>query len=341
MARALLVALVLCAAPLTLACNTGPKLTKVEAPAAGVTLRYDLTPGQSYEGEVTHTEKINSATSSTSASNFFSFKLRLTVRGPDKDHGGMAVTARFSAVTVRWSLPLGIPISVAEFNRKTSEQLQGLEIDFAVDDTGKIVYMPELPDNFPDEMRGPVQQALDQLETAFLPVPAGAIKAGDQWKEDKKRGKKGKLGRYIEGSVQTRVDGFYTTGEPPVKVVKLISEEAATEITTTTSGGHEVKKQATTEALFATDLNYLVSYDNQRRTDDFGNTSTVENTKVTWTKLPAPAAGAATQTQDISDPCHPDYVGAEECDDGSAPPAGDEPPASSQPPAADPKPPAN
>lgn len=340
MVRALLAAFVLCAAPLTLGCKSGPQLTKVEAPAAGVALRYDLTPGQSYKGSVRHTETIRSATSSTSASNFFAFDLSLTVRGPDKDHGGMGVTARFSAVTVRWSLPLGISISVAEYNRKASEALQGLEIDFAVDDTGKIVYMPELPEEFPGELRGPVQQALDQLETAFLPVPSNAIKVGDQWKEDKKRGKKGKLGRYVEGAIQTRVDGFYRTGEPPVTVAKLVSEESVTEVTTTTSGGHEVKKRATTEALFATEQNYLISYVSDRQTDDLGNSTSFEKTEVSWTKMPAPA-GAQTQVQDISDPCHPDYVGAEECKSDTAQPADGQPPASSQPPASEPPPPAN
>lgn len=341
MVRALLAAFVLCVAPLTLACKSGPKLTKVEAPAAGVALRYDLTPGQVYKGSVRHNSTIRAADSATSASNHFSFDLTLTVRGPDKDHGGMAVTARFSAVTVRWSLPLGFPGSVAEYNRKASEQLQGLEIDFAVDDTGRIVYMPELPENFPGELRPVVQQALDQLETAFLPVPSNAIKAGDQWKEDKKRGKKGKLGRYIEGAIQTRIDGFYALGEPPITVAKLVSEESVTEVTTTTSGGHEVKKQATTEALFATEQNYLISYVSDRQTDDLGNSTTFEKTEVSWQKMPPPAAGAAPQVQDISDPCHPDYVGAEECQDSAAPPAEGEPPASSQPPAGQPPPPAN
>lgn len=342
MARALLVALVLCAAPLTVACNTGPKMTKVEVPAAGVALRYDLTPGQIYQGQVRHNASIRSTADQRSTiNNHFSFDLTLTVRGPDKDHGGMSVTSRFKNVTVRWSPPVGLALSTAEFNRKASQQLTGLEIDFAVDDTGRIVYIPELPDGFPEDVRPLVQEALDQLETAFLPVPANAITVGDKWKEDKKRGKKGKLGRYIDGSVNTRVDGFYKVGEPAVTVAKLISDEAVTEVTTTTSGGHEVQKQGTTEALFATEQNYLMSYVSERQTADPGVSTTFEKTEVSWTKMPPPAAGAAIQTQDISDPCHPDYVGAEECNDGAAAPAEGEPPASSQPPAAQPKPPAN
>ena len=46
--RAALVALVLAGATLS-GCASGPKMTKIEAPAEGLTLRYDLTPGQTYD----------------------------------------------------------------------------------------------------------------------------------------------------------------------------------------------------------------------------------------------------------------------------------------------------
>lgn len=333
MARAprLLLSLLLCASPsLLVGCKTGPQLTKVEAPAEGIALRYDLTPGQVYKGSVRHNETIRSANTSNSSSNHFSFDLTLVVRGPDAEHGGNHVTARFSAVTVRWTPPPGLPISVAELNKKASAQLQGLEVDFSVDETGKIVHMPELPDDFPKESRPIVQEALDMLETAFLSVPAQALKQGDTWKDEKKRGRQGKLGRYVQGTVQTKIDGFYKTGEPPVTVAKLVTEEEETEITTTSSGGHEVKKRGSTSALFATDQKYLVNYTADRQYDDTGNTNSFVKTEVSWQKVPSqttPAAASTTQVQDISDPCHPDYVGAEECVEQPAAPASEPAPA--------------
>ena len=134
MARAprLLLSLLLCASPwvlspLLLGCKTGPQLTKIEAPAEGIALRYDLTPGQVYKGSVRHNETIRSSNTSNSSSNHFSFDLTLVVRGPDQEHGGTHVTARFSAVTVRWTPPPGLPVSVAELNKNASKQLQGLE----------------------------------------------------------------------------------------------------------------------------------------------------------------------------------------------------------------------
>lgn len=320
-ARLLLAALLL--APLA-GCKRGPALAPVEAPAAGVTLSYDLAPGQVFQGRVSQSQTIRDARSSSSATNHFSFDLTLTVRGPDSEHGGMGVTSRFRGVTVRWSLPPGIPISVAEFNRKASEQLQGLEVDFSVDEVGKIIYMPDLPSDLSDELRAVLQQALDSLETAFVAVPTRPLKVGDNWKDERKRGRQGKLGRYVEGAVQTRVEGFYRTGEPALTVVKLIAEDAETEVTTTTSGSHEVKKGGTSEILFSTDERFLVQYTSDKRTDDAGNTSSFIRTEVSWKKLPrAPGAAATKQVQDISDPCHPDYVGAEEC----SPPAEGAPPA--------------
>lgn len=342
MARAprLLLSLLLCATPWTLGCKTGPQLSKVEAPAEGIALRYDLTPGQVYTGSVRHSQTIRSANTSNSFSNNFSFDLTLIVRGPDAQHGGTAVTAKFSAVSVRWSPPPGLPMSVSELNKQASQQLQGLEVDYSVDETGKIVHMPELPDDFPKELRPIVQEALDMLETAFLSVPAQALKQGDAWKDEKKRGRKGKLGRYVEGTVQTRLEGFYRTSESALTVAKLVTEEEETEVTTTSAGGHEVRKRGTTEALFATDQKYLVSYVANRQNEDTGNTNSFIKTEVTWKKMPSQTGtGAVKQVQDISDPCHPDYVGAEECVEQPTAPAGGEPPASSQP-APDAQPPA-
>ncbi len=330
MARAprLLLALVLCATPWLSGCKTGPQLTQIQAPAAGVSLRYDLTPGQVYKGSVRHNETIRSSNTSNSSSNHFSFDLTLVVRGPDAEHGGNHVTARFSAVTVRWTPPPGLPVSPAEMNKKASDILKGLEVDFSVDESGKISHMPELPDEFPADARPIVQEALDKLETAFLAVPGQALKQGDKWADEKKRGRKGKLGRYIEGTVQSRLEGFYKTGgDKPIEVAKLMSDENETEVTTTAAGGHEVKKRGSMTALFATDQRFLVSYTADRQFDDLGNTNTFIKTEVSWEKVPSQTtpAGPPKQVQDISDPCHADYVGAEECVEPAAPAGGDAP----------------
>jgi len=337
MMRRLLVALLLCAAPL--ACGGNKNLQKIEAPAGGVTLSYDLSPGQVYKGNVNNSQSVR-ATTGASLSRGFEFDVTLTVRGPDPKGQGTMVTARYSNVNIRWGLPPGATFSVGELVSKATSQLQGLEVDFAVDETGKVLFMPELPSDMPEELRFVLQEAIDTLETAFLPVPARPLKVGDSWKDDKVRGRKGKLGRFLEASTTSTVEGFFRDEARKLDVTRLKIDETETEITTAKTGSHEVKKQTLTTASFAHADRYLSSLERTRQTFDPGNATIFTTLKVKWTKEPPPAAAAPVikQVQDINDPCHPDYVGAEECPpEGSAPaePAGDvpaTPPATATPP---------
>ncbi|MBA3547731.1 MAG: hypothetical protein H0T76_14705 [Nannocystis sp.] len=322
MMRRLLVALLLCTAPL--ACGGGKNLQKLEAPASGVTLAYDLSPGQVYKGSVSNSESVR-ATSGASLSRGFDFDVTLAVRGPDPKGQGTMVTARYSNVNIRWGLPPGATFSVGELVSKATSQLQGLEVDFVVDETGKVQSMPELPSDMPEELRFVLQEAIDTLETAFLPVPARPLKVGDSWKDDKVRGRKGKLGRYLEASTTSTVEGFFRDETKQSDVTKLKIEETETEITTAKTGSHEVKKQTATTALFAHADRYLSSLERTRQTFDPGNATIFTTLKVQWTKSPPPQGSAAAikQVQDITDPCHPDYVGGEECQPAGAADPGD------------------
>jgi hypothetical protein len=335
MFRRLLVVVALVAAP-GLACGPKTAMQKLEAPAAGVTLGYDFTPGQVYRGNVRRSETVRGATGG-SLSRGFSFDVTLLIKGPDSQRGGNLVTARYSNVNIRWGLPPGAPISVGELVAQATSQLQGMEVDFNVDDTGKVVHMPELPPDMSEDLRFVVQESLDTLETAFLPVPARPLKSGDTWKDERKRGRQGKLGRYVEAVVTTKVDGFYRADRGD-ELTKLVISETETEVTTAKTGSHEVKKEKSTEALFAHASRYLFAFTSEQTTFDPGNATTFAKLEVKWTKDTAPAAAQPVkQTQDIDDPCHPDYVGGEECQP-AAPPAEGNPAA---PPAGDPaKPPA-
>ncbi len=337
--RPLLVALALCAAP-SLACNAsgggGKNMEKIESPASGVTLGYDLTPGLVYRGKVSHKETVV-GTSGNKIARGFSFEVSLAIRGPATDaYGGTLVTARYTNVDIRWGLPSGSPIGVGELVSKATAQLQGLEIDFNVDETGKVLHMPELPEDMPADLRFVLQEAIDTLETAFLPVPARALKVGDTWKDDKKRGRKGKLGRYLEGEVTTKVDGFFRDTEANADLTKLTISESEDEVTTAKTGSHAVTKEIQTIAFFAHGDRYLRKLIRDGKTFDPGNATIFAGLEVTWAKQPGATAGpvaptAVKQVQDISDPCHPDYVGGEECQpDGGANP-GDVAPAGATP----------
>lgn len=319
--RFLIAAALLSLAP---ACGDKQNLQKINAPDGGVTLAYDFTPGQVYRGHVAHSETVR-GTSGGSLSRGFTFDVTLSIQGRSPDGAGTLVTARYSAVDIRWGLPTGSPISASEIVGKAKDQLSGLEVDFSVDDAGKILSMPELPEDMGAELRFLVQEAIDTLETAFLSVPARPLKPGDTWKDQKTRGRQGKLGRYLDTVTTTTVEGFYRAAAAnDAEVTRLKIDETETEVVTAKTGAHEVKKEKQTEALFAHGKKYLVSLNREATTFDPGNATIFTSLKVNWTKESAlaevgPAAPPTRQTQAIEDPCHPDYVGGEECQTGAAP----------------------
>ena len=339
----LLLALALCAASATAAStgcsgNSG-KLQKIESPASGVTLTYDLSPGQVYRGKVSSKQTVV-GTSGNKIARGFSFEVALLIRGPATDaFGGTLVVARYTGVDIRWGLPGGSPISISDLVSQATRQLEGLEVTFNVDETGKVLHMPEVPQDLPEDLRFVIQEAIDTLETAFLPVPQRALKVGDNWKDDKKRGRKGKLGRYLEGETTTKVDGFFRDIESRTDLTKLTISESEKEVTTAKTGSHEVSKEIQTTAFFAHGDRYLRKLIRDGKTFDPGNATIFAGLEVTWAKDKAAAAAAAAaagpttvkQIQDIRDPFHPDYVGGDECQpDGGANP-GDVAPAGATP----------
>lgn len=289
-------------------------MTRIEAPADGIKLSYDLAPGQSYTGSVRRSETVRDL-SGQSMTRSINFDINLTVRGKDDKRGGNLVIARFSNVDLKWALPAALPISLSDFTSKAKQQLQGMEVDFNVDDTGKIVYMPEIPEGADAQLALVIKQALDTLETAFVPVPARPLRPSESWTDEKKRGRKGKLGKYVEGSITTKVEGLYRDPESE-EIAKLVIEETETALTTTKSGSHETKKQGKSTSFFSTTRSYLIRTTSEHTEFDPGESTTFSKLTVEWSKAPR-AAAAAGELQSISDPCDPDYVGGEECGAGA------------------------
>jgi len=289
-------------------------MTKVETPAAGVTLAYNLTPGAAFIGNIRRSETISSL-SGDSVNRSIEFATKLVVLGPDSERGGTQVRARITNIKLNWALPpaMAAIVNVSDLTNQARKALERTEITFNVDTSGKIIYMPPLPEGISPELGMVIQQVLDALESAFYTVPERALKLGEQWKDDKKRGRKGKLGRYIEGEVNTKFDGLYTLAEGGQTVAKLKSNNEETEVTTAKSGSHEVRRQGESTILFATQGGYLLRTDSELRTFDAGNSTTHTNVNVVWKEAPSQPVAPATETQAITDPCSPDYVGGEDC----------------------------
>ena len=311
LARNRLFVALLLAAPVVVGCKSGPKLEKIAAPAGGIVLRYDLTPGQSYTGRVRHSETVRDI-SGQSMNRSLNFDVTLVVRGKDEARGGIQVVGRFTNVDLRWQLPAGLPFSLSDFTNDAKAKLQGMEVTFNVDDRGKILYMPEVPEGA-KELGLVISKALDTLETAFLTLPERALQPGETWTDEKRRGRKGKLGKYIEGSVTTKVDGYYR-GEGGEEIAKLVVTQTETAVTTATSGSHETKRQGKATSFFSTSGGYLKSTVDETQDFDPGESTTFTKLIVEWSKTPRSAAPPPPpEEQAIADPCDPDYVGAEEC----------------------------
>ena len=297
-------------------CSSGPKLTKIEAPAEGVSLGYDLQPGQTYSGHVRRSETVRDALSGSSMTRSLAFDVDLTVAGP-VESGGNKVIARFKNIDLRWSLPAGAPFSLSEFTNSATTALKGLEVDFHVGNDGKVLYRPPMPDSIPMELRIVLTGVLDVLETAFLTVPERPLQIGESWDDEKKRGREGKLGVYMTGTVTTKVAGLFRN-EKEEEIAKLEITEKERAVTTTKEGSHENKKEGKTTSLFSTSGSYLVSTKGEITEFDTGNSTTFVKINVDWAKGERLAVAAATPSEDrevqsINDPCDADYVGGEDC----------------------------
>jgi hypothetical protein len=333
----LVLALFVALAPLgPLACNKGG-LVRIDPPKGGVRLAYDLAPGATYEGHVRVGATLNQ--DGENLNQAIECDVRMVVLGEDGERPGTLVQATFNKVDVDAQLPRAYPISVEEFTRGTVAALQGMSVRFTVDETGKIVYMPPPPEGSDQLLGVMIGRVLDALESAFLVVPKRSVEAGESWSDEEKRGRKGKLGRYREGTVQTKVEGLFRDEKRKEDVVKLEIKQKRTDVVTTKDGRRETQSEGTTFALFST-RGYLAEIKGETRDYDPVQGMSFKKVLVEWRKVqdgsatkaaPAPAGeDAATEEQAITDPCDPDYVGGEECKEATpteaAPAEGDAPP---------------
>lgn len=293
----------------------GPKgMKKIEVPAAGVTLAYDLAPGRVYDGHL----RIGSTLQVPdvgSLNRSLECDVHLVVLGDDPQRGGAQLQATFSRIDITWSLPPAAGISTAEFTRTATDQLQGMKVTFTALPSGEIIFMPVPPAGISPELGVFLDQVLRGLEDAFLVVPKHAIKDGEKWTENERRGRKGKLGRYVEGKVDTVVEGMFRDDGRGEDVVRLAIAHQRKETVTTEEGARDNESTGKSTALFST-RGYLAQIDGESRDYDPVRGMNFRKINVTWKR--AGGAGAPAGEQAISDPCHPDYVGAAQCEGADA-----------------------
>lgn len=322
-ARTLLVAVAL-TLPLGLGCNKQQQLTEVEVPEAGLTLRYDLTPGQVYEGHVRM--RTAAQTPVGEIITIMELDVSVTVSGQGDDQG-RPVDATVSGIEVELRVPDGIPPGMTGVDPEAAEALDGMQLRFDIDARGDVSNEPEPPEGMDPQTAGMVDLVTSAVTAGFsVRLPEETIEDGASWdsgpkelddgvKSAKSTGTFGGLGRNAAGDDIAKLSFESTTESERSRggMTLAINSKASTEATFSASGGHPVSVERSINNEIVGQATVLVEID------------------ATWTKagkteVPAaatPTSAEPSDAQEITDPCDPDYAGMGEClDDGEIDPAG-------------------
>jgi hypothetical protein len=265
------------------------------------------------------------------------YDVRLEVLGEDPNRGDILLAARFQNVRVKWTLPNNYFMSLDEFLARATSQVQGMEIRFNVDSSGKITHLPPLPEDIDQQLGLIIQAVLDSLDTAFLVVPGKKLRDDNSWDEKDKRGREGKLGRYRNGITVTKFAGMFRDSTTKELLARLDVTQKGEEIVTTKAGSHRSEWNGESTAYFSAEKGYLARVHGTLRKFDPTEGNAVAQIDVRWEPLRAPVtalpagAGAPCAPGDPqcqpagdgstgpTDPCDPEYSGFEECPSQAAP----------------------
>lgn len=293
-------------------------LQPLEYPSDGVKLTYDLAPGRAWRGHMR--SAVTREFQGQPMTNAIECDVVLQVRGPDANRPGTTLlVATFENVTIDSPMP-------EEFVEGALAGVRGMDVKFNVDATGKVQHMPSLPPNLSRDVGMLIEQLLDVLGGSFFPVPDKTLAMGEEWTDADESGRKGKLGRYSNERVTTEVKGLFRHTARSEDVARLDLSSEKTEVVTTKTGSRETSSFGKKTVLFSTSGNYLASLDGEIRKMDPVAGTTFTKLAVEWTPVPKgtvvpapePAPSGHMESQAISDPCNPDYVGTEECVESQA-----------------------
>lgn len=303
------------ALPLSAGCGkTKTKLTEVAVPESGVSMRYDLAPGQEYSGHVKMRNTLPTPVGDVLTS--IEFDVALVVSA-NEDASGKLVRATVKAIELDMRLPEGIPAAaIGGMTPEAAAALNGMELRFNLSEHGDVSNEPEPPETAPMETKAIIGMISNALTSAFVRVPEQPVKDGESWdaksKDDKATVKSATHTGTLEGL------GRNAAGEDVAQLVFKANIEAEQQ-------GQTVKVQQDVKASFSTTGGYAVTVDRKINNEIVGQGTVLIEIEAAWKKggkqaVEAAAPTPASEVQTITDPCDPDYVGAEECPT-AAPPA--------------------
>jgi hypothetical protein len=301
--------------PVAAGCGKKQKLTEVKVPEAGVSMRYDLSPGQEYKGHVDVRNSVQTPVGDVVTRLEFDVVL---VVAASEDAGGKLVRAKVDAIQLELRLPEGVPAGAVGITPETAAALNGTELRFNLSDRGEVSNEPEPPEAAPMEVKAIVGMLINGLASSFVRVPEQPVKDGGRWDDKPSKQKEGVTSAKYSGSLESL--GRNAAGEDIAELQFSAEIEADRE-------GNKLKVKQDGKASFSTTGGYAVTVKRKVNNEIVGQGSLLSEIEATWTKgakqavEPAPPAG---DVQAITDPCDPDYVGSEECAADAAPaPAAD------------------
>jgi hypothetical protein len=310
-------------------CDKGQKrtLTTVDAPVEGVTLSYDLSAGQTYDGAIRMRNTIRSPVGDVIQTIEFDVALMASGVGTDDQR---LMLATFDDIGFDLRLPDGIPPQAAGgLTPELAAKLNGMELRFQLDRLGQVTEMPDPPKNQPQEIQAMIGMLSGALASSFVRLPNKPIKQGESW-DATSPPEPGK-----EELVQTGHGTFKSMARDVERNEELatLDLEGKTEGTITANGKKsEISSTQKANVLFSMTAGFPAKVTRTRSGAVPGLGDMFTEIDAEWSKgeRKAVASEPAQIEQEITDPCDPDYVGAEDCPDdegdASAPEAAEEAP---------------
>jgi hypothetical protein len=309
------IALVL-ALPLSGCGKTKTKLTEVAVPEAGVSMRYDLAPGQEYAGHV----KMRSTLPTPVGDVLTTIELDVElVVSANEDASGKLVRAKVDHIVLDVRLPEGVPAAaVGGLTPEAAAALNGMELRFNLGERGDVSNEPEPPESAPPETKAIIGMISNALTSAFVRVPEQAVKDGESWDAKSKDSKATVKSAVSTGTLKGL--GRNAAGEDIAQLAFVADIE-------TEQQGQTIKIHQDVTASFSTTGGYPATVERKIKNEIVGQGTVLIEIEAAWKKggkqaVEAAAPAPAGEVQTITDPCDPDYVGAEECP-AAAPPPGE------------------
>ncbi|MGH1346529.1 MAG: hypothetical protein ACRBN8_33495 [Nannocystales bacterium] len=281
-------------------CDKKPD-TAVVVPDEGVTMRYDLTPGQTYAGHIN--QKTIIETQMGNVEMRLEYDVALLVTGATSPDGPL-LAATFNNIKANAIMPGGIPPAAAGFDPKVAGTLNGVELRFNMTDGGELENMPELPEGQPPAIVAIMSQLTGGLQSAFTRLPDEPLKEGEEWSRERDEdgttstmsGKLKKLRANSDGDMVATLD-TESSGKMKREVEGKMVEGSISGLSTIS---------------FVSSAGFASSLDRKlRRSTNMADIRL--EFEVTWEKGEKTAVEVQGEVQAVTDPCDADYVGGEEC----------------------------